>query len=179
LGAKALTDEVLDSFAQSYRVLAGMNREWAKLAFENPVWGASKPEDGSAQSGQLGRWKVNVSYGEWQFGQGEWTWKNGKPDHADQPIGGALVAQLAADEFLVIGNHSRVSFGLAEETGASSILVRVEEGHYDDGKWVFERVWNGDQTDYGLNFTSLPQVLKVTLGTYRGNRLSTVGETEQ
>jgi hypothetical protein len=28
------------------------------------------------------------------------------------------------------------------------------------------RIWNGDQTDYGLNFTSLPQVLKVTLATY-------------
>jgi hypothetical protein len=28
------------------------------------------------------------------------------------------------------------------------------------------RIWNGDQTDYGLNFRSLPQILHVTLMTY-------------
>jgi hypothetical protein len=27
-------------------------------------------------------------------------------------------------------------------------------------------VWNGDQTDYGLNFTTVPRVLKVKLGSY-------------
>jgi hypothetical protein len=30
----------------------------------------------------------------------------------------------------------------------------------------FFHVWNGDQTDWGLNFTAAPQVLRVTLGTY-------------
>ena len=43
---------------------------------------------------------------------------------------------------------------------------RVEEGHYKDGKWVFERVWNGDQTDWGLNFTSRMHVLKVRMASY-------------
>jgi hypothetical protein len=42
----------------------------------------------------------------------------------------------------------------------------VEEGTYVDGKWKLLRIWNGDQTDYGLNFKSLPQVLHVTLMTY-------------
>jgi hypothetical protein len=28
------------------------------------------------------------------------------------------------------------------------------------------RVWNGDQTDYGLNFTAAPQVLRVSLATF-------------
>ena len=47
-------------------------------------------------------------------------------------------------------------------------MMRVEEGHYDEvGKWVFERVWNGDETDYGLNFTDLPQLLHVKLATTR------------
>jgi hypothetical protein len=47
------------------------------------------------------------------------------------------------------------------------IFDRVEEGHYDQqGRWTFERIWNGDQTDYGLNFTTLPQVLHVRLAIY-------------
>lgn len=38
-------------------------------------------------------------------------------------------------------------------------FVRVEEGTYVNGKWKFLRIWNGDQTDYGLNFITVPQVL--------------------
>jgi len=42
----------------------------------------------------------------------------------------------------------------------------VEEGLYENGQWHFLREWNGDQTDWGLNFTSQPQVLHVKLATY-------------
>ena len=28
------------------------------------------------------------------------------------------------------------------------------------------RIWNGDQTDYGLNLTDEPRVLRVRLATY-------------
>ena len=47
------------------------------------------------------------------------------------------------------------------------MMDRVEEGRYDEqGRWQFLRVWNGDQTDWGLNFTERPQVLHVKLATY-------------
>jgi len=46
------------------------------------------------------------------------------------------------------------------------MLARVEEGHFENGQWVFDRVWNGDQVDYGLNLTTLPQGLKVKLAAY-------------
>jgi hypothetical protein len=36
-----------------------------------------------------------------------------------------------------------------------------------DGIWQMRRRWNGDLTDYGLNFTSQPVLLRVRLGTYR------------
>jgi hypothetical protein len=42
----------------------------------------------------------------------------------------------------------------------------VEEGRYVDGKWTRSRLWNGDQTDYGLNLTEDPRVLRVKLATY-------------
>jgi beta-galactosidase GanA len=48
------------------------------------------------------------------------------------------------------------------------MMLRVEEGRYDNrGKWIFKRVWNGDQTDYGLNFVDTPTLLRVTMGRYR------------
>jgi len=81
------------------------------------------------------------------------------------PDGGALIARLSADEFLVTGYRARITFGSAK--GERFMMSRVEEGHFDDkGQWVFDRLWNGDQVDYGLNLTTLPQVLKVKLATY-------------
>ncbi len=78
-----------------------------------------------------------------------------------------LIARLGPDEFLVTGRNARVEFAPGAGMKAHGLIFdRVEEGHYSDGKWIFERMWNGDQTDYGLNFTTAIQVLKVRLSTY-------------
>jgi hypothetical protein len=66
----------------------------------------------------------------------------------------------------VTGVSARVDFRPTDAGGKHREFVRVEEGTYVDGKWKFLRIWNGDQTDYGLNFTTQPQVLRVTLMTY-------------
>ncbi len=44
--------------------------------------------------------------------------------------------------------------------------LHVEEGTYQGGVFKPIRIWNGDQTDWGLNFSSAPQVLRVTLGSF-------------
>jgi beta-galactosidase GanA len=100
----------------------------------------------------------------------EWTFlgNTDKPTR-DVPDGGALIARLSPDEFLVTGRNARVSFGPGKSSSKAKgfIFARVEEGHFDaDGQWIFERVWNGDQTDYGLNFSSLPQLLRVRVASY-------------
>lgn len=83
-----------------------------------------------------------------------------------QPLGGALVAQLAPDRFLVTGSDVRLR--VADASGGNGKMLRVEEGHFDaQGHWVFERVWNGDQTDYGLNFVGKPVWMMVTMGAWR------------
>ncbi|HEX8785055.1 MAG TPA: DUF5597 domain-containing protein [Telluria sp.] len=47
------------------------------------------------------------------------------------------------------------------------MYARVEEGHFAaDGRWIMERNWNGDQTDYGLNLPATPTVLKIRMGQY-------------
>ncbi|MGA7710909.1 MAG: DUF5597 domain-containing protein [Rhizomicrobium sp.] len=169
LGGKATDVSMVEPFAENYRTLGPMTREWAKLSFENNVWGAAEPDDHKAQTLNLGRWSAKFSYGQWQFGEGAMTWLGKKFDKptSDTPSGGAMIAQLGPDEYLVIGRHVRVSFALTDtKSKEHPFMSRVEEGHYDNGKWVFERVWNGDETDYGLNFTSLPQVLRVKLATY-------------
>jgi len=172
LGAKSLDDSTLEAFARNYRVFGPMQREWARWAYAGKTWGAAEPTDPKAEHRQLldlGKYRVTVTFGQWQFG-------TDKPTGNAEPSGGVAVAEIGPDEYLVTGFLSRVRFELAAPRPKESMLyVRVEEGHYQDGKWIFRRVWNGDQTDYGLNFTDREQVLRVKLGAYRGHPVIPVG----
>ncbi|MEA3057550.1 MAG: hypothetical protein QOF34_365 [Sphingomonadales bacterium] len=165
LGARQLDSETLAAFASKYALLAPIARDWARLAFEHPTLGFAKPNDGADQSGVLGRWKVSALYGMWEFGEREWTWIDVPPNpKKDQPVGGAALIQLAPDEFLLAGSDIRIRF--APVNGDNAQFLDVEEGTFENGRWVMSRRWNGDQTDYGLNLT-VPTLLKVRMGTYR------------
>jgi beta-galactosidase GanA len=167
LGAKSV-DAGIDAYARPFHLLAPIAREWARLSYTGKVWGASEPDDRSSRKLDLGRWQVTLAFNEWQFGMKEW-FPNVKdqPDWSGSPSGGALLAQLGPDEFLLTGQHVRVNFAPAAERKANGLIfASVEEGTFVDGKWVRSRIWNGDQTDYGLNLTDEPAVLRVRLATY-------------
>jgi beta-galactosidase GanA len=167
LGARALDDATLAAFGAKYRVLGAAMRDWARIAFERPVWGVAKPDDGAPLSTVMGDWKITASFGEWQFGQKQWFPKADPVAWAGDPVGGMIVAQLSPDEFLLTGDFVRVQFGTREGGPANGMVRRVEEGHFAQGIWVMDRVWNGDQTDYGLNLADRPVWLKVSMGRYR------------
>lgn len=187
LGAKKIDDETIEAFAQNYRLLKPMAREWAKLSFENRVWGVAEPVDTNVNNEKIwnaeatpeeikseakknaanytqhldvGLWDAEVTYGRPMF----WI----DPPVGNTPSsGGVIIAQLSDNEYLVTGYRARVTFSAsAELNGKKYMIERVEEGHFENGKWVFERVWNGDQTDWGLNFTSRMHVLKVRMAAY-------------
>ena len=162
------TPEDLEAFASKFALMAPIERDWAKLASEHPTIGFAKGDDASDQSAVLGRWKITARYGLWAFGDPSWTFMKFPPNpNKDQPVGGAAIIQLGPDEFLLAGSDVRISFDLAEPTaGESSGLLSVEEGTFENGRWVMARRWNGDQTDYGLNLAK-PTLLKVRLGTGR------------
>jgi hypothetical protein len=62
-------------------------------------------------------------------------------------------------DFLVTGFEASVNFELAAGTDAKPLnqqaeILRAEEGKYVNGAWQPSRIWNGDQTDRGLQFRS-------------------------
>jgi hypothetical protein len=93
-----------------------------------------------------------------------------------------LVAQTGTNQFLVTGAFCRVDF--QAKSGGQREFLRVEEivngslptkkstsglssrGHNTPVAPEFIRIWNGDETDWGLNFSSAPQVVHVSLGTF-------------
>ncbi|GAA0328481.1 beta-galactosidase [Sphingomonas oligophenolica] len=167
LGSPDLSPETLDAFALPYAAVGSMMRDWARIAFEKPTWGAAKPDDGTSRTTRMGDWMVTASWGEWQFGsRRRESVGDDAPPWAKEPIGGVAVAQLSANEFLIMGDHVRVSVYPAPGAAPNAMMLRAEEGRFENGRWITDRVWNGDQADYGLNLIDRPQVLKVTMGRY-------------
>ena len=168
LGAARLDPETIEAFAAPFRLFAPIARDWARLAYDHPIWGVAKGADGADQSTTLGRWRVTAQFGLWQFGERDWTWLPTRPNpNAARPVGGGVVLQLAPDEFLVAGTDVRIRFAPADPAAGDMQWLSVEEGTFVDGAWQMRRRWNGDQTDYGLNFTDTPVLLRVRLGSYR------------
>ncbi|MGZ3298989.1 MAG: DUF5597 domain-containing protein, partial [Asticcacaulis sp.] len=162
--------EEMKPFARVYGAFAPMQRVWARLSYESQVWGVSEPDDHSAQMIDLGpNWSAKVQYRQWTFGMPEWDPQNkaGFPEGSEVPRGGVAVARLDDHTFLVTGTQARLTFGSGPANKDKGFVQSVQEGHFDAaGNWVFDRIWNGDETDYGLNFPADPVVLKVTLSTY-------------
>ena len=169
LGAKALDEATLQAFAAPYRLLGPAAGNWARIASDNPTWGVAKGADGADRETRFGRWKATAQFARWQFGEDDWTWIQ-RDEHPlkDAPVGGALVAQLGPDKFLVTGQHVRLRLALAEAGGGEQAqILSAEEGQFVDGEWQMRRRWNGDQVDYGFNFGTEPVWLMIEMGTYR------------
>jgi beta-galactosidase GanA len=161
IGAPRHDEETLAPFALNYRLAAPIARELARLSFEGKLHAAVEEKEEHTQTIDLGRWKAVVTYGVPAFGTVR------EPRGNPEPVGRALVGELGEDRFLVAGYFCRVDFQPRDAAaGVQREYVRVEEGRYENGVFHASRIWNGDETDWGLNFSSAPQVLQVSLGTY-------------
>ena len=155
-----------DQMAFNYAALGQMDRLIAQLNFEGKVQGSSENPAVHTQRLPFGDWTAVVQYGRPTFGNGGQATGNTPPD------GEALIAQTGPGEFIVTAYHARVDFepkGATPgppPTGPQRQFLRVEEGSYLNGVWKPLRIWNGDETDYGLNFRYTPQILHISLATY-------------
>jgi len=146
--------------AENYALIAPMDREIARLNFEGKLKTAVEEEGAPQTSLDFGKWQATVSFGFPQYDGGRVP--PGTKDHH----GRALVGQLSSDEFLVTGIDARVEFHLASSASGHMQILRAEEGGYEESNWKFLRIWNGDQTDFGLNFTHQGKVVRIKLGTF-------------
>jgi hypothetical protein len=161
-GPEAMEANALKPVAEQYALLAPIARRIAKANLEGRVVGVSESPDLHTQQILLGRWNVVVKYGMPSFGN--WMQPKGNTPRD----GGAVVVELGQDEYLVAGHHVRVDFAPTFAPGKKRLWLKVEEGSYDAaGNWKTMRIWNGDQTDYGLNLKADENVLlRVRLTTF-------------
>lgn len=145
---------------ENYALIAPMDREIAKLNFEGKLKTAVEEPGAATQELDFGRWQAAVRFG---FPQHDGRRAPGTEDHH----GRALVAQLGPDEFLVTGVDASVAFHVPGRLpGLRMQVLRAEEGGYENGTWHMTRLWNGDQTDRGLNFPHSGAVVRIRVGTF-------------
>jgi hypothetical protein len=173
-------EEALAPWAMNYALIGPMMRDVARLNFEGKLQAVAEEQGKTTQILAFGSWNAVVSYGA----------PNRAPAVGNpKPEGRALVAQLKDNQFLVTGYFCRVDFrpaGTEEQRKSQNIVagtgqnpsalidgkwlhrqfLHVEEGTYENGAFKFLRIWNGDETDYGLSFGAEPIVLRVSLATY-------------
>ena len=173
-------EEALTPWAMNYTLIGPMMRDVARFNFEGKLQAVAEEQGKATQILPFGSWNAVVSYGASNRGPAA-----GNP----KPEGRALIAQLKDNQFLVTGYFCRVDFrpaGTEEQRKSQNIVagtgqnpsalidgkwqhrqfLRVEEGTYENGAFKFLRIWNGDETDYGLSFGAEPTVLRVSLATY-------------
>jgi hypothetical protein len=147
--------------ARNFALLAPMDREIAKLNFEGKLK-TSMEEPGKAQQElDFGAWQASVAFGFPQY-------DGRRPPGSKDAHGVALVAHLGPDEFLVTGIDASVSFHLPGKLpGMRMQILSAEEGSYENGVWKPLRLWNGDETDRGLQFNAEdPAVVRIKLGRF-------------
>jgi beta-galactosidase GanA len=149
-------ESFLEPTAQNYRLIGPMMRDIARLNFAGKLQAVAEVKGELTQTLHFGGWDAVVSYG---------AIRNGPAKGNPEPVGRALVSQLNDEQFLVTGLFCRVDFHPAAANKHRQFL-RVEEGAYENGRFQFQRILNGDQTDWGLNFSQETQVLRVSVATY-------------
>jgi hypothetical protein len=160
-GWNILGDAPAAGHARNFALLRPMDREIAKLNFEGKLKTSMEEAGHAQQELDFGAWQATVSYG--------YPQQDGRrPPGTNDAHGVALVAQFGPDEFLVTALDASVSFHLPEGLpGMRMQILSAEEGSYQGGVWKPVRLWNGDETDRGLQFhADDPAVVRVRLGRF-------------
>jgi hypothetical protein len=156
----------------NYKLFGPMARQIAQLNFEGKIQTAvqlsaidSAAERGSSfdranyitdQSLHFDGWDVDIAFGTFQ----RLARSQSQPE---APDGRTLVAELGKGQYLLTGYHCRVMFSpTGKNKGRPWQYLIVEEGRFVDGEFKADRILNGDQTDWGLNFAE-PAVLRVSV----------------
>jgi hypothetical protein len=151
-------------FAENNRLLGAADAKIAELQFEGRTRTAVEQPGLSQVELTFGKWSALVSFPP--------AYDSGLPTDTLSPsarlhMGRVLIALIGENDFLVLGIDARINFRLTPPAhGMQTQLLRVEDGSYVKGQWKPGRIWNGDETDYGLTFKNPGGMVHVMLGSY-------------
>lgn len=149
---------------EGFRLLGGFVDQLAALAFAGKVKTAVEDNGIAQRELDFDATRIVVSYPPAYDPQASTVSTTSDTSHLKE--GRVLVGQLGENEFLVAGIDCHVQFLPSVHSTKQMQRLKVEEGHYEGENWVATRLWNGDETDNGLNFGGKGSLLHVKVGTY-------------
>ena len=153
--------KIPDGMDENFALLSPIEEQVARLNLAGKVQTAVEEKGTARQRLHFGDVDAVVSFGYPQH-------DGDVPPGTSDLQGRAMVAQIGPYEFLATGFDASVSFVLANGAPRNEQLeiLRADEGTYSGETWQTARIWNGDQTDRGLNFHEHnTAVVKITLHT--------------
>jgi len=150
--------EAEEPIARDYRLLSGAAPFLLPLRDAGHVRVAVE-EDGMANVPmEFGKVDLVARFGEVRDGYG------GPRGQGNADLSGrALVAEAAPDRFLITGASANMKFATKLGQSGTVQILTVEEGHFDNGRWVRERLLNGDETAFGLILPTEGRSMMVTI----------------
>lgn len=155
-------DERLEAMAANYRLIGPAAGLLDRLRGSGKVKAAVEQDRLTNQKLDFSEYEVLAQWGPIRSSYGG-EFAGGTPDRT----GRVMIAEVGPDEFYVAGFDTRVNFRPRRgDPKSHAQFVRVEEGRFVDGEWTVTKLWNGDQTFFGLRLPSEGKMLRVELMRY-------------
>lgn len=130
-----------ESVAKAYHILRQISPLITKYQPEGKVSGFLLNKDSSSQSITVGDYDLTVKHDytlPWSPGSREGAW----------PLTGCTIIDVSPNEFYVAGTGVVVLF-TSTISGKRTGILSVDEGRFENGKWIAGRRMNGDQDNQG------------------------------
>lgn len=102
-----------------------------------------------------------------QFGRTQTSYGGTFAAGTAKRTGRAMIAEIAPDEFMLLGFDASVRFQPKRGSKLSHAqFLWVEEGHYENGEWRADRRLNGDETFFRLTLPAQGAILRAKLMSY-------------
>ncbi|WP_233580947.1 DUF5597 domain-containing protein [Acidipila sp. EB88] len=138
-------NKIPDAIALNYAVLGPLDGQLAQLNYQGKLQTAVELKGEPVAHLHFGGVDAVVAFGFPQH-DGE------VPPGTTEGTGRVVVAQLGPLEFLVTGFDASVTFEPSDTAKEEVEILQAEQGTYSGDQWQMTRIWNGDQTDRGLQF---------------------------
>lgn len=160
-GGSALSER-LHGMASNYRLVGPAGELLARLRGTGKLLAAVEQDQVTNQKLDFDNYEVLAQWGTIRHSYGG-EFASGTADKT----GRVMVGQVGPDEFYVLGFDTRVNFRPRRgDPKSKAQFLRVEEGRFVDGEWMVDKLWNGDQTFFGLRLPSDGRTLRVQLRRY-------------
>jgi beta-galactosidase GanA len=142
-GINSIEDTENEQLSKSYEVLSQLAPLILTKQGKSMTAGVLLDEDNQKQEVKLGNYILNVSH------DYTWQWTSRPSKSEPWPRVGGIIILMGPDEYIIAGSGIIVTFTSLSSTEPIVGIATIDEGTYENGRWVAGRRLNGDESHQG------------------------------